>query len=290
MTDALNFGRRELQKLAKKHGIRANAKSTVILNELSKLGVLSKAESKKRRRVESENSKRSRTKSYKRPPAKKIVKASSPAPPSHFYTLSKEKVWAKWEGSGSNGIETCSVIFNSVSEAQKYVMNGSLFGLDIKTADEAQTYIAKRHGCLLGAEYKREWHLEGGGKSSWVFTEVHDDVETDIVTIHKHVVSTKPVTKAKKRIFYKLHKEHRWNSWDHSGLDTERCDLQFSTKQEAAKYAPNLIEMWEVFERDYNGEMTDIDKRRHPPDTGVVLAVKDMEGDRQEVIITKYEV
>ena len=39
--DSSSYSRRELQKLAKENGVRANAKSSFIINELEKLGVFS---------------------------------------------------------------------------------------------------------------------------------------------------------------------------------------------------------------------------------------------------------
>ena len=50
MSKVSDFGRRELQKLAKQHGVRANAKSSVIFAELQKLGLFNITKRRRRAR------------------------------------------------------------------------------------------------------------------------------------------------------------------------------------------------------------------------------------------------
>ena len=207
-----------------------------------------------------------------------------------FYTLSHENTWAKWGKSGSNGVKECGKTFSTKQEAALYAPTLVDY-FNWLNEDEIQI-----------EEDNRQDPPEEG-----VLLQAVNDVETDTVYIHKHVVDTQTAgassssgavqggqaaassgtaasSGAVAAEFYKLRLETHWNSWGNSGVIHDRCDKVFHTKQAAAAHAAKLIDNFGLF----GDDEVPTDKRKNPPDNGILLETIDGEGERCVVYIRKY--
>merc|ERR1719369_1535915 len=83
----------------------------------------------------------------------------------------------------------------------------------------------------------------------------------------------------------------RWDWIDYqaklcpSPPDWNNCPTVFSTKEEAAKYAPKMFADWECIQED--PDIIEVDKRDNPPENGILIDITDQEGTREYVTITK---
>lgn len=87
---------------------------------------------------------------------------------------------------------------------------------------------------------------------------------------------------------FTLRLETHWcNNWGSSGINHERCDKIFQSKNDAAAHAAKLIDNFEVFEDEGYGQIP-TDRRKNPPDNGELLETLDEEGERCVVYIKKH--
>ena len=90
---------------------------------------------------------------------------------------------------------------------------------------------------------------------------------------------------------YRLRVEEEWSSWGKSGVNHSKCNREFSSVAEAVKHAPNLIEMFSVFDDEGYGEIL-VDYRDDPanaPGHGVILSVHSEDAITTSVIIERID-
>jgi len=92
--------------------------------------------------------------------------------------------------------------------------------------------------------------------------------------------------KAKRKIVYTLHTEYRTALTSERDVSRKKCEIVFTTKQEAIAHSPNLIDNFGLYDGNYGS--IDVDFRENPdgaPNNGLILETKDEEGSTERVFL-----
>jgi len=119
-----------------------------------------------------------------------------------------------------------------------------------------------------------------------------EDMEGQVNAVHIEMYESGGENKSGDKR-YILRVEEDWsNGWGKNGTNIDKCSKTFSSVKEAIKYAPKLIEDFDMYKTEGYGEIL-VDSRKknpeHVPENGIILKTAPYDGNETRVIIQRVK-